>query len=233
MLVPKDSERQLFIGATGSGKTTLGAHVLSLRDIQHMPHVILNTKDDELLNQIPHVIEVDGMKLPKAKHMKSGLLMVRPSMDDYDGIENLMREIWNRTHVGLFVDEALAISSPSHPAYRTLLTQGRSRRNPVDSLTQRPVNIDRYAFSESEHFYVMRLNSMRETEPIREQTGWDLAGRADGSDKTWMQVLPEYHAYRYHGPTQARSIVPPAPSMDTIIDLFDRKLRKTAPSYLI
>lgn len=223
MRIPSDSERQLFIGATGSGKTTLAMHVLSNRNITEMPYVILNTKDDEHLNQIPHVIEMDGLKLPKAKHMKSGIFMARPRIGEYDGVEALMQEIWQRTHVGLFVDEALAISAPAHPAYRTLLTQGRSRRNPVDSLTQRPVNIDRYAFSESEHFYVMRLNSMRELEPIYDQTGWDME----------MSRLPEFHAYRFHGPSQAKSIVPPAPSMDSILDTFDARLRRTVPSYLI
>lgn len=213
----------MFIGATGSGKTTLAMHVLSNRNIDKMPYVLLNTKDDEHLNEIPHVTELDGLTLPKEKHFKPGLYMARPSLGDYDGIENLLREIWLRTHTGLFVDEALAISEPRHPAYRTLLTQGRSRRNPVDSLTQRPVTIDRYAFSESEHFYVMRLNSLRELEPIGDQTGIDLD----------MRILPEFHAYRYHAPTSALTIVPPAPDMEAILAAFDQRLRKNSPSYLI
>lgn len=224
MRIPNDKERQLIIGATGSGKTTLGIHVLSQRNIEAMPYIVLNFKDDELINQIPHVTELDGLKLPKEKHMQRGIFIARPSIGDWDGVENLLLDIWKRTHIGVFIDEALAISQPSHPAYRTLLTQGRSRRNPVDSLTQRPVNIDRYAFSESEHFYVMRLNSLRELEPIKDQTGRDLD----------MSLLPEFHAYRFHAPTQSLTIVPPAPEFDNIIELFDRKLRRAAgKTYLI
>jgi hypothetical protein len=214
----------LFIGATGSGKTTLGIHVLSHRSIDHMPFVILNSKDDELINQIPHVVELDGLKLPKEKHMRRGLWMARPTIQDFDGVEALMHEVWRRTHTGLFVDEALAISQPNHPAYRTLLTQGRSRRCPVDSLTQRPVNIDRYAFSESEHFFVMRLNSMRELDPIRDQIDRELN----------MSALPEFHAYRYHAPTQTLTVVPPAPPFEEILETFDERLQpEKTPTYFL
>lgn len=208
MILPNDTQRHLIIGRTGSGKTQLGIYTLSLRSIDKMPWVICNFKDDELINAIPGVTELDGLKLPKK--MKPGIYVCRPDVDDWEGMEALMKEMWTRTHMGIYIDECLAISVPKHPAFRRILTQGRSRRVPVIACTQRPVDIDRYAFSESEFISVMALSDDREAEKI-----WDMTGIMLD-----MSILPEYNSYYMDRIKRKLSIVTPVPDFDTIVDTF-------------
>jgi hypothetical protein len=222
--LPNNTQRQLTIGATGSGKTQFAAHTLSLRDIDRLPWIIANFKDDELLNAIPHATELDGLTLPKK--LPPGIYIARPDIDDWDGMEALMSEIWQRTHIGLMVDEALAISEPRHPAFRRLLTQGRSRRCPVIACTQRPVDVDRYAFSESELITVMELRDDREAAKIEEQTGFY-------PDR---HTLPRFHSYciqRGGGTGQVVTVCPPVPTFEKILKVFDKKLRKTDSTMFI
>jgi hypothetical protein len=224
MILPDDSQRQLTIGATGSGKTQFAVHTLSLRSIDRMPWIIANFKDDELINAIPHTIELEDLKLPHK--MKPGVYIARPDVDDYDGMEDLMYNVWVRRHVGMLIDECLAISSPRHPAFRRLLTQGRSRRCPVIGCTQRPVDVDRYAFSESELVTVMALNDLREIDKIDEQTGFRLD----------MDSLPEHYSYviqRGKGKAKSVTICPPVPTFDKIIERFDQRLRKSTTKMFI
>lgn len=227
MQLPNDTQRHLIIGRTGSGKSQFASHTLSLRSYDQMPWVIANFKDDELLNELP-ATELDGLKLPKPKLMKDGLWMVRPDVDDWDGMEQLMKEIWLRTYTGLYVDEMLPISAPKHPALRRLLTQGRSRRCPLIMCTQRPVDLDRYAFSESEYTNIFALSDDRETEKIKDQTGILL-------DMDVLPSLPDQLPYSYHIDKIRRkvSMTPPAPDFNSIVDMFQSRVRKSTNRILI
>lgn len=224
MNLPNDTQRHLIIGRTGSGKSQLATYLLSLRRYDLMPWVICNFKDDELLNQIPGVTELDGLKLPKPKQFTPGLYMARPDIDDWDGMEAMLAEMWKRTHIGLYVDEALVISAPKHPAYRRILTQGRSRRVPVVACTQRPVDLDRYNFSESEYISIMALSDNREPEKIRDMIGGDTLN---------MDILPEYHSYYLDRIKRTVSIIAPVPDAETILEQFDRRLKRDGNSRLI
>jgi hypothetical protein len=214
--LPNDSQRHVVIGRTGSGKTQLATHLLSLREWHRMPWVILNFKDDQLLNDIPGIRELDGLMLPPVKKMRSGLYMARPDIDDFEGTENLMTEIWRRTHTGMYIDEALPLSAPRHPALRRILTQGRSRRIPVIAGSQRPVDIDRYFFSEAEFLSVMDLTDDREADRLRDMVGVQLD----------MSQLPRFHSYYFDRLNKRLTIVTPVPDQDAIIGTFERRLRQ-------
>jgi len=215
MNLPDDTQRHLIIGRTGSGKTQLGAHMLSLRNWHRMPWVVLNFKDDELLNRLPGVTELGGLTLPHPKKMRAGLWMARPDIDDWDGTEALMADAWRRTHIGLYIDEALPLAQPRHPALRRILTQGRSRRVPVVAGSQRPVDLDRYLFSESEFMSVMDLTDDRESDRIREMTGVQLD----------MSRLPRFHSYYLDRLGKRLTIVTPVPKYDEILETFDKRQR--------
>lgn len=225
MQLPDDTQRHLVIGRTGSGKSQFATHTLSMRSITDMPWVLCNFKDDEILNALPS-IELDTMKLPKK--MLPGLYMVRPDVDDWDGMEQLMKDMWSRTHMGLYIDEALPISSPRHPAFRRILTQGRSRRVPVIAATQRPVDLDRYAFSESEFMNVFAMSDDREAEKIKDMTGIEL-------NMSILPSLPDELPYSYSIDRIRRKVTmtPPAPQFDEIVDAFHRRLHKSQTTYLI
>lgn len=224
MILPNDTQRHLVVGCTGSGKTTLGIYMLALRDYLHMPWIICNFKDDELINAIP-ATELDGLTLPKK--LRPGLYIARPTVDEFEGMENLMLNMWHRRDNGLFIDEELAISTPKHPAFRRILTQGRSRHVPVIGLTQRPVDIDRYSFSESEFFSVMKLYDERETDRIKEIIGDELGNKLD------LTILPKYHSYYIDRINNTVTIARPVPEFDQIIDTFTRRIKRSSLSHLI
>lgn len=229
MELPLDTQRHLIVGRTGSGKSQFATHTLSMRSITQMPWVLVNFKDDELLNALPYVTELGtSMELPKPKQFKPGLYMVRPDIDDWDGMESLMQEAWKRTHVGIYFDEMLPLSQPRHPALRRLLTQGRSRRNPLIMCTQAPKDIDRYCFSESEHTNIFALSDDRETERIRDMTGLEL-------EFATLPSLPDELPYSFHIDRIRRklTLTPPAPQFDEIVDAFELRLRKTSDTRFI
>ena len=190
--------------------------MLSLRRWDHMPWVLLNFKDDALLNEIPGVRELEGLTLPAPRKMRSGLWMARPDVDDFEGTEALMAEMWRRTHMGLYIDEALPLSAPRHPALRRILTQGRSRKLPVVAGSQRPVDVDRYLFSESEFVSVMDLTDDRESDRIREMTGVQLD----------MSRLPQYHSYYLDRLRKRLTIVTPVPGYSAILATFEKRMKQ-------
>src|ERR1700744_4418349 len=208
MTLPDDSQRMLMIGRTGSGKTQFSVAALSHRSYDRMPWVILNFKDDDLIGDIP-AIHLDDMKLPNKRNFKPGIYIARPELDD-PRLEALLADIGGCTHVGTYIDEGLPVSQPRSCGLRRLLTQGRSRKCPLQINTQRPVDLDRYAFSESEFIGVMELTDDREAEKVKDIAGLDLD----------MSILPKYHAYWFDRGKRKLTIVRPVPDANTIIDTF-------------
>jgi hypothetical protein len=214
----------LVVGRTGSGKTQFGMACLSHRSFDKMPWVIMNFKDDGLINRLP-ATHLDELKLPAAKHMKRGIWVVHPDIED-PATEDFLRAIWERTHVGLYVDEGLPLSQPRSRSYRRLLTQGRSRYNPVVTNTQRPVDLDRYAFSESEFIAVMELSDDREADRVYDFTGQKLD----------MNALPKWHAYyfnRLKKKGEGLTVVTPVPQENEILERFDAKCSSSQKTYLL
>lgn len=230
MELPKDSQRHLIVGRTGSGKSHFAVYTLALRSYPMMPWILVNFKDDELLNQLPST-ELDGMKLPKK--ILPGLYMVRPEIGEgkdehWEAMRRFLGDIWSRTHIGIYFDEMLPLSTPKIPELRRLLTQGRSRLNPLIMCTQAPKDIDRYCFSEAEHMNIFALSDDREADRIHDMTGLDL-------DFTALPSLPDELPYSYHIDRIRRrvTLTPPAPDTDTILDLFNSRLRQTSNRHII
>src|SRR5579862_8316594 len=134
--IPGGDARTTVIGATGSGKTTCAAWLLSKQRLDLRPWVILDFKREPLFDAvgIPPIIETSlSAKPPK----KPGLYVICPRPGEEDALEAWLWRVWEAENVGLFVDEASLI--PERDAFRAILQQGRSKRLPVIACTQRPV----------------------------------------------------------------------------------------------
>jgi hypothetical protein len=216
--LPSESQRAVVIGKTGSGKTQAATWMLSQKQFDRRPFFVMDFKLDDLLNDIPGIREHDlGSKLPK----KPGLYITHPFPGDEDAVEEFLWSIWKRGNAGLFLDETYMIHKNS-PAFRAILTQGRSKRIPVIMCTQRPVEISRFCFSESEFVYLMQLNDNRDYKTVQEFVPKRVNNTSKPFDIT--VPLPSYHGYYYDSAANNGYVMRPVPSRDQILDTFHDKL---------
>lgn len=208
--LPTKTERVLILGSTGSGKTTMGVWLLSLANFNTMPYVIVDYKRDGLLNSIDGRREIGLNEIPK----KPGLYHLKPNpVVDDDKIEEWLFGVWKKRNIGLYIDEALRIPTRKTGAFEAILTQGRSLHIPVISLTQRPVDLTRYAFSEANHVIAFRLTDKRDRKSVSEYVPIDPDYK-----------LNEYHSIWYNvGKNETFNLLP-VPGEDDILETFSRRL---------
>lgn len=210
MRLPDNSNRLAIVGATGSGKTVAALWHLSQRDIDKRPWIIYNFKADSSIDGIPGKKDIELDEIPA----RPGVYVTHPHPDQTDEVETQMWGVWENQRMGVYVDEGYMVGD-RNPAFRALLTQGRSREIPVIVLSQRPVWMDRFVFSEAEFFQVFRLNHKRDRKSVEEFVPANLSHR-----------LPDYHSYYYDVGGNRVSILKPVPSVEMIHKTFDQKLSK-------
>lgn len=206
---PTTQERVSVVGKTGSGKTHFGVWLLSHASLQEMPYVVVDFKHDDLINDIEHKREIKLKDTPD----KAGLHIVHPHPWQKDEMENFFMNIWAQGNIGVFVDECYMIDKNSK-AFQACLTQGRSKHIPMINLSQRPVQVSRFVFSEAEHHAVFHLNDRRDRNTIEEWLPADLDTR-----------LPDYHSRFYNVNLDKIFHLTPAPSRESILSRFAEKLK--------
>lgn len=217
MTLPNDSQRVVHIGRTGSGKTTCAAYMLSLR-AGRIPWIVLNFKEDELLNGIPGGVHVEGVDLPR--DMGNGVFIMHPEPDDYAGLSETLSQVWRRRNVGVFVDEAYMLApSPQAPnkMFRRLLIQGRSLNTPLIICTQQPSQIDSHVFTESEFFNVFALQGKDNKDKVMRRIG-------DDDIDLDLRALPRFHSYWYDHIEGTLEALRPVPTENRIYANFAQRL---------
>lgn len=216
--LPHDDERTTVIGHTGSGKTQLGGWMLSKRRLMSRPHFIVDYKGDDLLNSLKNSREI-GFDVPK----KPGLYILHASISEEDEMEKWLRALWERENLHLYIDEGYMLPQSRKGAFDALLTQGRSKKIGVTMLTQRPIGVTRFAFSEASHVVVFHLTDDRDHATVAQIAPRDFS--------TWLPRefasqggLPDYHSRWYTVKTRSRYILRPVPDTDTIRVAIDSQL---------
>lgn len=211
--LPKPDERTMVVGSTGSGKTTLAAWLLASANWHQMPWTIYDYKRDKLLSSI---VEIAGtpISIYDKPPTKPGLYVAHlvPEMDD-DAVTNYMWKVWQNERHGSFIDEAFRM--PKTPAVNAVFTQGRSKKLQVIAQSQRPVFLPLYYFSEANHFYVMRLQMLRDRQKVSEYL-----------DGTPIDRLPKFHSLWYHADEQEHRHLAPVPREGEILKLFDQRMER-------
>jgi hypothetical protein len=198
------------IGRTGSGKTHAAVWHLSQRDFTQMPWVIFDFKRDDLINDIPGLVEISVSGNPPSR---PGLYVVHPLPGDPD-VEDFLWKIWTRGNVGLYIDEGYMFGQ-YNKAWQAILTQGRSKRIPVILLSQRPAWLDRFALSESDFFQIFQLNQASDRKRVKGLVPEDVDLERDARD---------WQSHYYDVKNNVYALLRPMPSRDKIMSIYRQKM---------
>jgi len=181
-VLPGPNDRTIVLGGTGTGKTIGGAGILARQRFDKRPWVALDFKDEILWDMVgdPPMRKLQLGNMPG----KKGLYRMHVDPGQEDELEEWLWNIWRRGNCGIFVDEVGLIDRNSD-AMKGILRQGRSKMLPVIACTQRPVDICREFYSESQYKMVYRLDDVRDYKTVSMFTG--------GHDVT--ERLPDYHSH--------------------------------------
>jgi hypothetical protein len=213
--LPTVKDRISIVGRTGTGKTVAAAWHLLNQPFTEMPWIVYNFKGDELLEELEALEgsqRLDLGTVPEAP----GLYFTHPLPHEADRVEEQLWGVWNRHWTGLFIDEGYMLTGSD--AYRAILTQGRTLRIPVISLSQRPVWMDKFSFTEASYYQVFALNNRGDRIKMMEYVPADLTKK-----------LPEFHSYYHDVAEESTVVLRPVPSPKVIVERFRAKMEEARP----
>lgn len=164
--LPNYNSRCVFVGKTGSGKTTLAEKVLNYFD----QVVVLDSKGE--LNWKSYEITKSLSEL----RSKTGRLIWQPNPfeQNQETYDEFFKWIYDRKNCVVYIDEVLAICESSQKIpfwYKAILTRGRSRGIGCFNSTQAPVYIPHWILSQSEFYFVFKMRLETDREKVEKITG--------------------------------------------------------------
>jgi len=197
----------------------LGAFLLALQDLTNKTWLVIDYKGEEIFAALERARKIGFSDVPD----EPGLYILPSRPDLEDQTENWLWRVWSHENVGLFVDEGYMLPNIQKGAFQGILTQGRSKRIPVITLTQRPVRVSPFAFSEASHVAVFDLNAKADRKTIEDRTGegfmsWRPAEYPD-------EKLPRFHSRWYSVKSDSKYVIKPVPEANEIVKRIDAKLR--------
>jgi DNA helicase HerA-like ATPase len=207
--LPQTTQHIAVIGRNGTGKTQAAVWHLSLMPINRRPWVVFDFKGDELINGIERAKHISLDTVPR----HPGVYIVHPTRADIKAgaVEDYLWRIYERERIGVYVDEGFMLGDSD--AFETLLTQGRSKHIPIITLTQRPVWVSRFVFSESMFYQIFALTDKRDKKTVESFAPINMDAE-----------LPEFHSYYYDVGKNRLTALKPVPEADVILGSIDAKL---------
>lgn len=173
---PDAGQRFVVAGRTGSGKSTLACWMLK-RSPQTW--IILNPKHTEAFKHLPEVVTLKKWdekqlrkELQRTKYVSLNFSGDQATADYMDGIISWAHDSFS--DIGVCADELYTIHSGSGkagPGLTAWLTRGRERKQSFVGLTQRPVWVSRFCFSEADCISAMDLTMEADRNTLYEHTG--------------------------------------------------------------
>lgn len=229
---PTDQQRTVVLGRTGSGKSQFSIALLSTRNWDEMPWIIIDYKGEDLIHDILKANKgrVKTLKPTDNPPKEPGLYYMRPlpKVEDME-VEAFLWKVHKQGHCGLFLDEGYAL--PQKDAFDVILTQGRTLYIPVICLYQRPVWMSRFAVAQADFVAVFAQMDDRD---LKTTSSFVKPAKGENGELITVKTeLPPYHCLWYDVGQGVSSVLRPAPSRQAIIDTFTRRLRPTKARALI
>lgn len=212
--IPGLTHRTAIVGRTGSGKTRFGTWLLSLSPFDKIPYVIIDHKREGMFEGIDRIRQIGYSEIPKSP----GLYLLQPDTREEDHDEKLdawMLNALDREKIGMYIDEGYSIR-PTSRALQTVLTQGRSKKVPVITLSQRPSRVSTFVFSEADFLAFFQLS--------REDDRKTAQSYAPKNRINLDTPLPRFHSHWYDVSEDTVNVFGPVPDDSKILEDIDRRL---------
>lgn len=211
---PDNTKRIAVIGRTGSGKTVFGIFLLGEMlkgPWRGMPGTIFDFKRDKLIQKLIDNGYAKVISIRDKPPTKPGLYVVRPLPDvDNDAVTEYLMKVWFLEDHFIYIDEGYMIGR-YNKSFRALLTQGRSKHIPMIYLSQRPVMMDLFAFSEADYFAIFVLTDDKDKVRVKEYTGVKI-----------NRDIAKYHCVWYDVGNDDMATFSPCPGQAEILATFDQ-----------
>lgn len=217
--LPANDEHAAVVGRNGSGKSQMGFWLLGQRDLKSEAVYVVDYKREILFQSLRNARRIGFHDTPD----EPGLYILESRPDFETQTEDWLWKVWQKGNAGLFVDEGYMLPQINRGAFQAILTQGRSLRIPVITLTQRPVRVSPFAFSEASHIAVFDLNRRKDWQTIEEMTP---EGFSNWVPPEFGTELPPYHARWHAVKKKASYILRPVPDAETLIAEMDQQLER-------
>lgn len=209
--LPGASHRTAVLGATGTGKTILGGWLLSKQNLEKRPWIALDFKNEILWDMVGdppmRPLAIGAMPGKKGLYRTS----IRPGQEEE--LEDWLWKIWEKENIGIFCDEVTLM--PDKDSFKALLRQGRSKLIPMILCSQRPVDVPREVWTESQYIACFRLSDVRDYKTVNGfSAGFDLS-----------RELPKYHCHWVDIAERQHYLLKPSPGPDNVAST----LRSKAP----
>lgn len=209
--LPGPSDRTFIVGRSGSGKTVGALFQLALSDFDERPWIVVDFKKDSGIGKIPGAQKIAlDVKLEK---LEPGIYIVRPELWQSNEVENLLLRVWETEDIGLFIDEGYMLNNST--AFRSILTQGRSKKISVFFLSQRPSFIDRFVISEATFIQVFDLIDKNDKKRVGEFVPYDFVNEPD---------LPPFNSIWFDVNVKRLTKLAPVPKLGDIYAIFRQRM---------
>lgn len=175
-ITPRRTDRAVFVGQTGAGKTTLARVLLRTRRyvVAHDPKGLLAWPGYVVYDAVDRLLrDVDRDPIVRPR------VIYRPApteLRDESAFATLCDWVLARGRTTLYLDELYAtLFRGFEPpvALWAAITRGREHHVEVWGAVQRPYRVPMAMLSEAEHYYVFRLRDEASRARIAETTGLD------------------------------------------------------------
>ena len=210
--LPGPTHRVAIVGRTGSGKTVAAIWHLSNADFTERPWILLDYKNDELINGIERAELTSYEEIPDLP----GIYILKVMPGDEERIEEWFHQVWERENLGILIDEGYMID-PRSQWFNACLTQGRSKKIEMIILSQRPVWLSRFVFSEADFFQVFDLTHSKDMDKVSEYI-------RDDERQQLQRPLAPFHSYFYDVGRRQLETLGPVPEAAELLVVIDERL---------
>ena len=206
----RGSERWLFVGKTGSGKSYLALALLREMVRRKWPIVIVDPSafwmgaNPKWETKGPGTIEKP--RLVTRFDPKAAVQLYVPKIPGWTdpGLDALMDAVLRRGKTVLYFDETVGIATANQfsSEFGRVVTQGRKHEVAVWAATQRPTRVPEILLSQAEHWAIFRVITPNDRKKIREYTG---------SKVTAQQRLEPFYWFYWSQSSDDATLMAPIP----------------------